>query len=187
MAAVRGGEKMTRVLNAIANKVAKGKHVDVGFFADKKYGATVHKPKQGGMPVAQVAFWNEFGTIRSPPRPFFRQMISKNSAGWPIKLGKALKMYDYDADKALALLGVTMTIQLQDSIEAGDFAPLSPTTLRLRKLEDDEPNLVISRAVVARAYAEARAGAPLASGDRARPLLDGLVMIQSVGFKVSGR
>ena len=37
---------------------------------------------QDGQNVATVAFWNEYGTEKIPPRPFFRTTIANNKGKW---------------------------------------------------------------------------------------------------------
>lgn len=77
--------------------------------------------------VAQVAFWNEFGTTTAPPRPFFRNMIAKHSGDWSDQFATVLKQSDYDASSAFQLLGKLMQEQLRTSINEwpGDNAPLT--------------------------------------------------------------
>jgi len=182
---LKGGDKIAAALRKIANNLEKGKQLKVGFLANATYPATVHRPKQGGLPVAQVAFWDEFGTKFSPPRPFFRQMIEKNEPTWAPMLVAALKQHEYDADAALKILGIEMTAELQESIQHGDFAAPSEITLMLRKMADEDPSLVITRRTVGIAAAKVEAGETGATGDRARALLDTKVMLQAVDYEVS--
>ena len=181
---VKGGDKIAATLRRIAANIEKGKTLNVGFLAGATYPATVHRPKQGGMSVAQVAFWNEYGTIRSPPRPFFRQMIENNEASWPAMLTAGLKQHAYDADAALKILGIEMTAQLQESIQHGDFPAPSEITLMLRRMADDDPSLVITRKTVGEAARRVAAGEAGATGDRARALQDTKVMLQAVDYEV---
>lgn len=182
---LKGGDKLARVLRQIAANLEKAGKVSVGYLDNATYPATPHRPKQGGLSVAQVAFWNEFGTVHSPPRPSFRQMISKNSPDWPTMLTNALKANHYDAQAALALLGIEITAELQESIQHGSFQEPSPVTLMLRKMADDDPNLVISRRTVYEAIRRVKAGEQGASGDRAHALQDQKIMLQAVDYKVS--
>ena len=70
-ARTRGGGRLARILrNAGRGGVGK---VEVGFFSEARY--------RDGTPVAAVAAWNEFGTKRTPERPFFRQAIEAMDAG----------------------------------------------------------------------------------------------------------
>lgn len=107
MATLTGGDKLARKLAEIAKGMESGS-LSVGFMAGATY--------PDGTPVAQVAFWNEFGTIRAPSRPFFRSMISKESEGWPELLGRAAKNGGYDSRGALGLVGEVIADQLASSI-----------------------------------------------------------------------
>jgi hypothetical protein len=182
-AAFRGGPGLTKILRGIEKKVGAPR-VDVGFLAGADYTATVHRPNQGGLSVAQVAFWNEFGTAHSPPRPFFRQMIERNKETWPAMLGNALRTSNYDATAALTKMGIEMTAELQDSIRSGDFDPLSPITLMIRQMADDDPSLVITGATVGEAARRVAEGEQGATGDRGRLLQDTLRMVEAVDFRV---
>lgn len=181
---VTGGDKISKVLNGIAGKVAKGQHVNIGFLSGATYPATVHKPKQGGLSVATVAFWQEFGTVRSPPRPFFRTMIAQHKKEWGPTLAKLLKATDYDSQQALALLGEEVKAELQESIQHGDWQALRPITLMLRKMQDDDPSLVVSGKTIAIAAQRVAQGLPGATGDRAHPLTDTKVMLDAVAYQV---
>lgn len=75
--------------------------------------ADKHHPQRH---VAQVAFWNEFGTVNSRARPFFRSMISKESPDWGEKLGNALKGSKFDAKTAFTAIGIDIKDALTDSI-----------------------------------------------------------------------
>lgn len=66
--------------------------------------------------VAQVAFWNEFGTSTAPARPFFRGMVSADSPQWGEHLGNYLTSSEFDARQALSLMGVEIRDALSDSI-----------------------------------------------------------------------
>lgn len=78
------------------------------------------------LPVATVAYRNNFGTKRAKPRPFFTNMVAKNSPDW----GKVLAglMEKGDSPKlALAKLGDRMVDQLVKAIVdwPADNAPLT--------------------------------------------------------------
>lgn len=79
--------------------------------------AAYQKTHPTSLHVAQVAFWNEFGTINMPARPAFRSMISKESGTWGDKLVAYLKLCNFDVEKALSLLGLNIRDALGDSIE----------------------------------------------------------------------
>lgn len=134
-------------LKEYARNIGSGS-VSVGFLSGATY--------PDGTSVAQVAFWNEFGTKGraskippppamaiaagearepqliggAPPRPFFRRMIAKDSPGWADDLGKALIATKGDGAKALALMGEEISGQLKTSINEFTTPPLAPSTIR---------------------------------------------------------
>jgi hypothetical protein len=69
-------------------------------------------------------------TITIPPRPFFRRMISLGLEHWGDDLGQAIKHSDYEADKALELIGEQMVGELRESILANVYHPLAASTIR---------------------------------------------------------
>ena len=103
-----GGAKLEAVLRDTAKKLSDGKLLRVGFLEGETY--------PDGTNVAQVAFWNEYGTVKSPPRPFFRSMIADKSQKWGAALGANLAATGYDATKALGLVGAGIKDQLTKSI-----------------------------------------------------------------------
>lgn len=146
MATKRLSEAVERRLKEIAANIGHGS-VSVGFLSGATY--------PDGTPVAQVAFWNEFGTkgrafgesphpeavaegIRKepslvggiPPRPFFRLMVAKHSDDWADGLGKALIATKGDGPRALALMGEEIKGQLTQSINDLTTPPLAPSTIR---------------------------------------------------------
>lgn len=120
MARVSGGDKLGAALAAIADRM-KG-DVKVGFLEGATYPDT-------GLSVAQVAFWNEFGTSRSPSRPFFRHMIAEQSPGWGVMAGKAAKFYQYNGTQVLQLMGEKISEQLQQSIVGWKEPPNAQSTI----------------------------------------------------------
>lgn len=103
-----GGAKLEAILRNTAKKLGDGKTLRVGFLETEKY--------PDGTPVAQVAFWNEYGTVKSPPRPFFRQMIESKSQKWGAALGRNLAATGYDTTKAMSLVGTGIKDQLTQAI-----------------------------------------------------------------------
>lgn len=120
MATLSGGDKLEQALADIARRV-KGT-VNVGFLEGATY-------PDSGLPVAQVAFWNEFGTTKIPPRPFFRTMIANQSKGWSVLVGKAAVHYKYDGQMVLKLMGEKIAEQLQQSIIGWQEPPNAPYTV----------------------------------------------------------
>lgn len=120
MASVSGGKKISTVLADIGNKMRGS--VNVGFLAGATY-------PEDGTPVAQVAFWNEFGTATgTPARPFFRTMVQNESPGWGLLIARAAKHYNYNASTVLQFMGVKISEQLQQSIVGWDTPPNAEST-----------------------------------------------------------
>ena len=135
----RGNGNASAVIKSIGKRLT-ARHVAVGFLDTAKYPAartrgtppnrrTVRVPV---IPVAQVAFWNNFGTRRSPPRPFFGNMIAKHSPRWGEALGRILEANGYDEDNALGLMGQLMQGQLQQEIIDTNTPPNAPYTVRMK-------------------------------------------------------
>jgi hypothetical protein len=63
---VAGGGKLKRYLEALESATGSASGVRAGFLENATYPATA---KRESLHVAQVAFWNEFGTVTAPPPP----------------------------------------------------------------------------------------------------------------------
>ena len=122
---LQGSDAVMKALEGIAKRMGGGE-VSVGFMEGATY------PE--GTPVAAVAFWNEYGvpSHNQPPRPFFRQMIAKESPTWPGKMAKLAKATDYDGDRVLALMGEDIKGALQKSINDLQDPPLAPSTVEAK-------------------------------------------------------
>lgn len=90
---------------------------------------------QRSLPIAQVAFWLEFGTTRMKARPFFRSMIRSKSPRWGYWLARFLKESDYSASASLGKLGLLIQEQLRESILAwpADNKPMTVFIKRANK------------------------------------------------------
>ena len=175
--ALKMSERVARTLRDLAAKMGGGS-VEIGFMEGAVYG--------DGTPVASVAFWNEFGhegQFPSPPRPFFRTMIAKESPSWPAKMAALLKSTGFDGSRVLTIMGDDISHALEDSIEALTQPELSAVTLMLRKRFWGNPGDIRAGDVVAaqRAIAEGKEGA---TGTQAKPLVWTGHMLNSVTFKV---
>ena len=103
-----GGDKLERALREIAERVGRADKLKVGFLDDADYPT--------GLKVAQVAFWNEFGTSRAPARPFFRNTISRYSPEWGGNLGKFLKSTKYNVTRSFEMIGTEIKDEIVESI-----------------------------------------------------------------------
>lgn len=77
--------------------------------------------------VATVAAWNNFGNGYNKPRPFFTNMIDKESPNWGTALAGILVKARYDSAVALDRMGTVINDQLENSINdwPADNAPLT--------------------------------------------------------------
>jgi hypothetical protein len=130
----KGGDKMKRLLKKMNTGLGSAKSVTVGFYDGARYSGShgIRGTKRAPVLVAQVAFWNEFGTKHAPPRPFFRTMIENNSGDWGASLAYLAKVYNYDGRKMLGGMGMGIKAQLQDSIKKWSDPPNSPRTVAVK-------------------------------------------------------
>jgi hypothetical protein len=128
-ASLSGGARLTAKLKEIARGLGNGDiDVSVGF----QNGAT-YPEADGGLSVAQVAFWNNFGTRNSPPRPFIANFVEDQQPTWANKLGIALRMTGYQTKNALEILGADMAGHMRESINLLTDPPNAPYTLLHKK------------------------------------------------------
>ena len=115
---VVGGKRITIALHALEQKITRAGTLRVGFLEGARYTDThpVRGTKRKPLSVAQVAFWNEYGTSRTPSRPFFRTAIARESKNWGTKLAAAVKFHNYDGEAALRTLGQSMRDDIEASI-----------------------------------------------------------------------
>jgi hypothetical protein len=104
------------------NVASNAKNVQVGFLETAEY--------PDGLKIAQVAFWNEFGTVNQVPRPFFRRMIAEESKHWGDDVAKAMKALNYDAASAFASIGESIKDALVVSINEFSSPALRPSTIK---------------------------------------------------------
>ena len=115
--AFQGGLKMATTLNHLREAMGSGKlQVRVGFLEGSTCGGGIHGEAEGSAP--DIAFIQEYGAPAAniPPRPFFRNMITKRSSTWGKTLLNFLKHRKYSAREALMDTGLVMGEQLQISI-----------------------------------------------------------------------
>lgn len=127
---VKGGDKLGPKLREIVARLGGGAQpagVKVGFLEGATYPGT---DESAGLPVATVAFWNEFGTVKAPARPFFRNAIAKNSPEWGSQLGAALKASNFNAKTAMGIMGEVIKGQVVQSILDTNSPPLAPSTVK---------------------------------------------------------
>lgn len=146
---ISGGDKLAATLAKMAAQLGSGGVVNTGFLEGATYPAKatailqsqkrISKKRRAQLTelaassnlpnVPTVAFWNEFGTSRAPPRPFFRRMIAAKSPGWGRALAAAAKKADYNSEQTLGLVGEVIAGQLRESITQFTSPALSQRTI----------------------------------------------------------
>lgn len=148
---VQGGSALHRHLADIERRLGRGAHVAVGFLEGATYpveqeradkeghkiaGKNVQfrraRNKASALHVAQVAFWNNWGTATTPARPFFTDMVERKSPRWGVTLGNFLRKSNYDAERSLAAMGEVIKGQLQQSINKWSSPPNAPYTVAMK-------------------------------------------------------
>jgi GNAT superfamily N-acetyltransferase len=117
-----GGQNVERYFRDLAQKVQRGGTLKVGFLANATY--------PDGKQVALIAAFNEFGTAKAPPRPFFRNMIANKSKGWGPSAASLLKQTGYDVRVTLDFVGQGIAGQLAQSITDLMSPPLAESTVK---------------------------------------------------------
>lgn len=102
----------------------KNKSLEVGFFEVSKY--------DNGVYVASVASFNEYGTAKIPPRPFFRNAVAKNSNKWNDILTNELRN-SVDVELAYNRVGEVAKGDIVESIMQTNTPPNSPLTIAKKK------------------------------------------------------
>jgi hypothetical protein len=126
---ITGGKALQAKLRELAGRLGTGGDVSVGFFEGAVYPADAEKGS-AGLPVAQVALWNEFGTSNAPARPFFRTMIALKSPSWGNALAINAKSTHYNTRQTLTLMGEGIQDQLVTSINEWNSPPNADYTVK---------------------------------------------------------
>lgn len=133
--------------------MGKGPHVKVGILSGATYSqdhneyfATEKKFKNGNtrrvrkerkkvrtnLPtIAEVAFWNEYGTKTAPARPFFRNTDAAKRKEWVRDVKQSIKD-GLTLQEALDNVGKNMAMDIVETIKAGVNPPLADFTINQR-------------------------------------------------------
>lgn len=98
--------------------------LEIGFFETARY--------PNGIFVAQVARYNEFGTLNIPMRPFFRNAINKNIKKWYATLQNAINQ-NATPSKALSIVGEVARADIIQSITDLRTPPNAESTIKSKK------------------------------------------------------
>jgi hypothetical protein len=113
--------------NAILAEIKKAKKsfVKIGVFANAE-------PYPDGTTVAEVAFWNEYGTVTIPQRSFIFSTVAENKTKWGNEMKASMinvARGKYTVDEALNMMGVKIQAAIQDKILNLNDPPNSPYTI----------------------------------------------------------
>lgn len=120
---MRGGDKFRQRLAELAAQATTAK-VRVGIIEQANYDGS------DGESVAQVAFWNEYGTATIPPRPFFRNTIAEHKDEWPKQAAEMLEANGGDVRQALADMGEVVEGQIKMTIQDFREPPNAAATVK---------------------------------------------------------
>ncbi len=109
----------------------KGAFVKVGILS----GTGEHPKAKHGQTIAEIAWWNEFGTKRIPPRPFLRTGLNDNIRKYRSLFKAVLKnvlLRKMSYDMATSIIGETAQADVQAKITNLRSPENSPITIKLK-------------------------------------------------------
>lgn len=173
---MRGGDRFRRHLSELAARAATGK-VRVGIIEQANYDGS------DGESVAQAAFWNEYGTARTPARPFFRNTIAERKTEWARLVGKFMRANGGDVRQSLSELGEIAVGDIKETITNGNFAPNSEVTKLLKYRFPTSPARVTAAAYY-KAVRDVQQGKTVVS-NHDKPLRWSATMRDSINYEVT--
>lgn len=118
---LQGGGALEKKLLQMAQQLGNGSAVKVGILEGATY--------PDGTPVAQIGFWQEFGTTKMPARSFIRSTVTDKSPGWPKSMARIAKQSNYNSRETMALMGEGIKGQIQRTINTLQEPPLAQSTV----------------------------------------------------------
>jgi len=120
----KGGQGLKKYLRSLEDKLGKGVSVEVGFFESDHY-TPVHPirgTKRKPLPVAQVAFWMNYGTTKGyfgpiPARDFMGVTVRGNQGNWGKELASVAKATGFDTKRTMAFMGERIKDQMVTQIQ----------------------------------------------------------------------
>lgn len=113
------------------------RHIKFGWIDGKKYPVS---SGNGGIPIAQVAAWQEFGrggSEKTPPipsRPYFRQAINISKGSYNSQIGTIFLNVLYGTNTATSLekLSGELVKDYSESVLMQNYQKLAPKTVALK-------------------------------------------------------
>lgn len=137
---IKGGYLWKDALKKIADQKATLK---VGVLSGKYSGES---GTNTGLSVAQVAFWNEYGTSRIPARPAFRMTLKEKRNAWINTFTHKLQGHPLGVEAALWLLGDVMAKDIQLTVKQSVPPPSAESTIAQKQREHfSEPTATLIR------------------------------------------
>lgn len=171
---MRGGGKFIQRLSELVAQAETAK-VRVGIIEQADY--------EDGQSVAQVAFWDEYGTATIPPRPFFRNTIAEHKDEWPQQAAALMKANGSDVRQTLSELGQIAVNDVKQTILDGDFAPNSEVT-KLLKYRFPTSSARVTAAAYYKAIRDVKKGKTVVS-NHDKPLQWSDTMRDSINYEVA--
>ena len=116
--------QMVKRVGSLSAALSKYKDMN----ASVRVGVLENATYPDGTPVAMVAFWNEYGTKRSPVRAFFRTTVSEQKKNWVLSVQNLMKMHN-DPKQVMGLIGEHMKGNIAQSIATWSDPPNAPYTV----------------------------------------------------------
>ncbi len=130
----KGGEALKRKMAELNAKLGKAGAVQVGFFEESKYTPRhpIRGTKRKPLHVAQVAFWQIYGTKRTPARDFMGAAIRGHQGNWGKDLADIGEAVGWDTKRALDLLGELIKEDIQHQIQVWSQPPNAKRTVQIK-------------------------------------------------------
>lgn len=129
-------EKSVKQLNA--------RHIRWGWLDNVKYPSDKGK---SFTTTAQVAFWAEYGTIKQPARPYFRQAINKSRYSYNDKIKDIFQrtLLTGVDETGLSILASNLVADYNESVLKQNYAKLSDYTVELKghRYQMDDTGLLL--------------------------------------------
>ena len=160
---------------------AHAEKLQVGWFSSANY--------TDSLPVAQVAFWQEFGTKSAPPRSFFRPAIAENKGKWSMLVdngANAVLEGRATMSDVFNGLGLMAQADVKNAIN-GQHQALSPVTLALRRLKNEGHEIngtlvgAVAAAIERGETGSGQLGEPYGNNT---PLQDSGIMLATITYNV---
>lgn len=120
---ITGKPQLVKALDRRLKDATDANYVEIGFFPEQMH-------PEAGMPLAQVATLQEYGTSTIPPRPFMRYTAANESRGWGEEFAAGFKAVGHKMKPALKGVGKLVKMQVQRNIRAWSAPPNAASTVR---------------------------------------------------------